>query len=249
MGRGNARLLAWEGDKVATFTFEDALISPMGFSILSGAGLIESSAVPMHYTVNVSPTVLTGEEDTKFNALVINGPVGSNFVDLLAYHGKVIYDDPFRPQALIFVYELDETGAIVKKIPVVSSNKELPEAEDKLYVYLKENRADGYTTDFMLVDVHKDGGGDPTPNTIPLLDERKTYLIDYYADIPGSDMEIEAGKFAGYYYVEANTLFRNKANGQDHAAQFTIPKGKIQSNFTFSLAATGEPSQKMGLAS
>ena len=104
MGRGNARLLAWEGDKVATFTFEDALISPMGFSILSGAGLIESSAVPMHYTVNVSPTVLTGEEDTKFNALVINGPVGSNFVDLLAYHGKVIYDDPFRPQSLIFVY-------------------------------------------------------------------------------------------------------------------------------------------------
>ena len=42
-GRGNARLVAWEGERTVTFTMEDALISPAGFMILSGAGLIEGS--------------------------------------------------------------------------------------------------------------------------------------------------------------------------------------------------------------
>jgi len=42
-GRGNARLIAWEGERTVTFTMEDALISPAGFMILSGAGLIEAS--------------------------------------------------------------------------------------------------------------------------------------------------------------------------------------------------------------
>jgi hypothetical protein len=42
-GRGNSRLMAWEGERTVTFTMEDALISPEGFMILSGAGLIEAS--------------------------------------------------------------------------------------------------------------------------------------------------------------------------------------------------------------
>ena len=36
-GRGNARLIAWEGDKTLTFTVTDALISPVSLSMLSGA--------------------------------------------------------------------------------------------------------------------------------------------------------------------------------------------------------------------
>ena len=43
-GAGNARLIAWEGERTVTFTMEDALISPEGFMILSGAGLVEASA-------------------------------------------------------------------------------------------------------------------------------------------------------------------------------------------------------------
>ena len=37
-GRGNTRLIAWEGEKTLTFTVEDALLSPLGLSVLSGAG-------------------------------------------------------------------------------------------------------------------------------------------------------------------------------------------------------------------
>ena len=40
-GRGNTRLIAWEGEKTLTFTVEDALLSPIGFAVLSGAGLIK----------------------------------------------------------------------------------------------------------------------------------------------------------------------------------------------------------------
>ena len=50
-GRGNSRLMAWEGERTVTFTMEDALISPAGFMILSGAGLIEGSdeeMLPVH---------------------------------------------------------------------------------------------------------------------------------------------------------------------------------------------------------
>jgi hypothetical protein len=55
-GRGNARLVAWEGERTVTFTMEDALISPEGFMILSGAGLIEASAtstIKQHITETV----------------------------------------------------------------------------------------------------------------------------------------------------------------------------------------------------
>jgi len=43
-GRGNARLVAWEGERTITFTMEDALISAEGFMILSGAGLIAATS-------------------------------------------------------------------------------------------------------------------------------------------------------------------------------------------------------------
>jgi len=46
-GRGNARLIAWEGERTVTFTMEDALISAMGFSVLTGAGLVDATEKPL----------------------------------------------------------------------------------------------------------------------------------------------------------------------------------------------------------
>ena len=42
-GRGNPRLITWEGNKTVTVTVEDALLSPVSFAILSGAGLIHGA--------------------------------------------------------------------------------------------------------------------------------------------------------------------------------------------------------------
>jgi hypothetical protein len=73
-GRGNTRLIAWEGEKTLTFTVEDALLSPIGFSILSGAGLFkkESLLVHVHNTSeayvdasgNIDLTDVLGENET-----------------------------------------------------------------------------------------------------------------------------------------------------------------------------------------
>ena len=53
-GRGNARLIAWEGEKTATFTVTDALLSPISFSMLSGAGVIDTTSgnKVVHLTVD-----------------------------------------------------------------------------------------------------------------------------------------------------------------------------------------------------
>ena len=61
-GKGNSRLIAWEGERTVTFTMEDALISPLGFSILSGAGIVEatgSNAINVHMTSQVEGTIAT----------------------------------------------------------------------------------------------------------------------------------------------------------------------------------------------
>ena len=61
-GKGNSRLIAWEGERTVTFTMEDALISPLGFSILSGAGIVEatgSKAINVHMTSQVEGTIST----------------------------------------------------------------------------------------------------------------------------------------------------------------------------------------------
>ena len=43
-GRGNARLVTWEGERTLTFTVEDALLSPISFGMLSGAGIVKGVA-------------------------------------------------------------------------------------------------------------------------------------------------------------------------------------------------------------
>ena len=97
-GRGNTRLVAWEGEKTVTFNMEDALISPMTFSILSGAGLEEYSdneTTKVHFsevvqcgaagTIDLSealPTVTAGAK----GGLVEPGDEGSvNFYEIFAY--------------------------------------------------------------------------------------------------------------------------------------------------------------------
>ena len=82
-GRGNSRLMAWEGERTVTFTMEDALISPAGFMILSGAGLTEASddeSIIVHAT----------EQTDKVRVLPAEGTITSVEIDLNAvpYFGK-----------------------------------------------------------------------------------------------------------------------------------------------------------------
>jgi hypothetical protein len=69
-------------------------------------------------------------------------------------------------------------------------------------------------------------------------------LVDFYVEKESGAQElvIDAENFAGYYYVEASTLFRRQHDGKDLPAEIVFPNVKVQSNFTFNMAATGDPS-------
>ena len=68
-------------------------------------------------------------------------------------------------------------------------------------------------------------------------------LVDYYEEKSegARQIEITPDKFGGNFYLEAETLFRTQ-DGVDLPAIFTIPNCKIQSNFTFTMASSGDPS-------
>ena len=192
-GRGNNKLLAWEGEKSVTFTMEDALLSPLGFSILSGAGLVDAGQVEGGMKVH---TTLTTVVD-------VTSGITVNLKDLT---GKEIAEE----KAYAFIMK---DGQIVERLkPATPSGGSV--------TFTRNGKASG-----------------------PLTGEQ-TVMVDFYVKVESGavEMTIEPDKFGGFYYLEASTLFRRQDNGQDMAAAFVIPKVKIQSNFTFSMASSGDPS-------
>lgn len=206
-GRGNTRLIAWEGDKTLTFTVEDALLSPIGFHILSGAGLFRKG---------------DGNQGNETNDLVhfhmttyasIDGEGKIDLADAIAEMGasaKVCAED-----APLFVLGIDDdgslTGEVIPGATVAANGKSVS------------------------IDVTGEAASYKNTNV----------MVDYYVDLPGAEVweaDITADTFAGYYYVEADTLFRRQSDGKDLPANLTFPNVKIQSNFTITMAGTGDPS-------
>ena len=192
-GRGNNKLLAWEGEKSVTFTMEDALLSPLGFSILSGAGLVDAAQVDGGMKVHTTLTTVVDVTD-------------GITVDLGELTGKEIANE----KAYAFIMK---DGQIVERLePATPSGGSV--------TFTRKRKAAGPLTG------------------------AQTVMVDFYVSVESGavEMTIEPDKFGGFYYLEASTLFRRQDNGQDMAAAFVIPKVKIQSNFTFSMASSGDPS-------
>lgn len=196
-GRGNTRLIAWEGDKTLTFTITDALLSPIGFAILSGAGLFKEGPGA------------SGAGDVHFHMTTLASCDASGKIDLseaIAEFGsaKICADD-----APLYVMAIEDDGSLTGEI------------------------YSGATVD--------------QAGTSITMDQLKStnVMVDYYVDLPGQSVweaDITGDTFAGNYYVEADTLFREQATGRDLPANLTIPNAKIQSNFSIVMAATGDPS-------
>ena len=187
-GAGNPRLIAWEGDKTVTFTFEDALISAEGISILAGADLIDASA-GQKIRVHKKAVVQVGE----------NGVL--DFTDVL--DGETLVKNE------VFGFIVDANGEIVERL-----GKAIV-ADDNLITF-----------------------------TGRTLEESKSVLIDYYVEKSTGvkEISITPDKFAGYFYIEGDTLFRRQSDGKDLAAQIIIPNAKIQTAFNFSMSPSGDPS-------
>lgn len=190
-GRGNNRLISWEGEKTLTFTVEDALLSPVGFAMLSGAGLFEPTSSKPIYVHKVVEAMLSS-----------TGVI--DLTDALTSNENVSTKSP------VFVMTLDRGS-----ISGILGNT--PETK-----FTYENKK--LTTE-------------ATVTAGPVL-------VDFYVEKQSGAMqlEIDMGNFAGYWYVEGSTLFRRQSDGVDMPAEIIFPNVKIQSNFTFNLASTGDPS-------
>jgi hypothetical protein len=82
-----------------------------------------------------------------------------------------------------------------------------------------------------------------TEYSIDAFSSVESVMVDYYTPKTSGarQIEITPDKFGGNYYLEASTLFRD-TNGIDMPAEFIIPNCKIQSNFNFTMASSGDPS-------
>lgn len=288
-GRGNARLVAWDGERTMTFTMEDALISPVGLMILSGAGLIEASdtaPIRVHTNETTSDTYgVTAESLSSDEGLTnwikgfltgsepkvdLSSDVSEAFAELSETNVMVIHlsEIPYYPidgtgeytvdgQDYIYVMLLDGNGEVnsepylarplfkkvggnaakdsdLLKFVVVADHNRTPKANYDPALY-----GDGDTTNqYKYTVVDKDS-----------LVSGTAVMVDYYIERTSAAMEIDITPetFGGNFYVEASTLFRTQ-QGVDLPAEFIIPNCKVQSNFTFSLASSGDPSGQMRLA-
>ena len=217
-GRGNSRLVAWEGERTVTFTMEDALISPEGFMILSGAGLTEASANNKIYQhiIETTDDFKLAESKDKVTIWVAQKPYlpankNEHFAYVMAMKNGEPSSEPYIPVHGVEV-EKDAQHEDKYKIEI-----QVAVSADAAYI----PGADA-ATDFANVD---------------------TILIDYYTEKTSGarQIDITPDKFGGNYYLEASTLFRD-TNGVDMPAEFIIPNCKIQSNFTFTMASSGDPS-------
>ena len=210
-GKGYNRLIAWEGEKTLTFTVTDALMSPLGLAVLTGAGLSEDADVKhIHVTYDVAINsegngVITAEKLAAELGLPKNSTI------------EVCNDAELKPYATI----LDGNGAVVGW----ADDVELSGTDS--------------TTLNNIIEV----ASEKPLNVKSTLGAGKTIKLDFYVRMTDGATEITVAPedFGGYFYVEADTLYRNQ-DGKDMAATITFPKVKIQSGFTLTMAPNGDPS-------
>ena len=218
-GRGNTRLISWDGEKTVTFSFTDALLSPIGFGVLAGAGIFKRG----DGSENDNDTKAPLEKDfVHFHMmsaanLTVNGTDATiDLTDAIAdFKGNAIIciDD-----APVYIMETEDDGSLTGNI------------------FSGEISLDDIHGGILTISDVKSSTGDTVKNS--------AVMVDYYVDLPGQhvwEADITPETFGGNYYVEADTLFRD-VNGKDLPANLTFPNVKIQSNFTMTFAGTGDPS-------
>ena len=257
-GRGNARLVAWEGERTVTFTMEDALISPAGFSILTGAGLIDAQDKPviMHTTEQTDKVALMGDSGSEVASdpayveitLSQNPYLGKNRTSTTTGTGEeaVTTYQADNKEDFIYVMLLDDNGEVSSE-PYIASEVDVTEGTSdsnsakiyKIRIYATDTSKSDIDTTFPDGTTANQG----RVNDLSKFTKGSVVLVDYYVEHTSGafQVDITPDKFGGNFYLEASTLFRD-TNGVDMPAEFVIPNCKVQSNFTFTMAASGDPS-------
>ena len=218
-GRGNARLIAWQGDKTLTFNVTDALLSPVSLSILSGAGLVKEDGENVHVHATTAATMIYSSSGEGSSATT-TGTI--DLTEALTSFGSTATIDT-GGDAPLFIIKTEDDGSITGDIVTSTTSIAFSNANNKAILTITSPKLNG------------------TGN----ITESMNVLVDYYvikSSNKVSEIQITPKDFAGYYYVEADTLFRSQADGTDMPANLTFPNVKIQSGFTITMAGTGDPS-------
>ena len=235
-GRGNVRLISWEGEKTLTFTVEDALLSPVSLAMLSGADLFQGSSsveyVHFHNTASAGITFVTG-------SVGVDG-----YIDLSSVLGK---DESIcaTNDAPIYAIITEGDGSLTGEI-ITGTQVTVGEITYSAGVPTGINTS-GKKQGIKITNASSSGVADFAAADRTDIANGKSYavFVDFYLDKKATkvdELQIAADNFAGNFYVEADTLFRRKSDGVDMPANLTFPNVKIQSNLTFQLSGTGDPS-------
>lgn len=208
-GKGNPRLVAWEGDRVVTFTMEDALISPESFSILSGAGFMDASTEDKIYVHTTEQLEVNDQAQIALSK--VPSAKGEMYLMIMTEDGSI------DPNSLPMLIENPSQTIDLSEAALQAWKEKYDKDHEGLFV---------------------------APAVVPAIAAGDVVYVDYYVEAESGvkQIDIEAGKFGGSYYLEASTLFRDQATGEDYPAEFIIPNCKVQSNFTFTMAPSGDPS-------
>lgn len=207
-------------------------MSPTSFAMLSGAGLVHGKK-----TGDKNPIYVHATYDMV--AETVNDKIVAKLTDEDRNGATIIV----TKEAPIYPVTLDSAGAQANYLSAVT-DKQVFTVDGKTLTAITlgdhgEIAAEGKTIAFEL---GADEPGDSKQDAAVKAGD--TVRIDCYEVHydEAYEMQIDAENFAGYYYIEASTLFRDEETGVDLPAEFVIPRGKIQSNFTFSMANNGDPS-------
>lgn len=197
-GKGNTRLIAWEGEKTLTFTVEDALLSPIGFAVLSGAGLVKADSKNLVH-VHMTTDVIAGAEgvcEITYEAFDDETTTICNTTDVPVF-GTVLDGSGSGIKFL---------GAGTFEAATATVNVKSTTIENAIEV------SNGKTCQIKFTGAV----------------EGQVVRIDYYIikSAGAQTITIDAENFAGYYYVEASTLFRRQDTGVDMPAELVIPNVK-----------------------
>jgi hypothetical protein len=238
-GRGNVRLISWEGEKTLTVTVEDALLSPISLAMLSGADLFQGSSevskVHFHTTTSGATMKISGTA-SDYTAII----------NLKSFLGKdenicATNDSP------IYVIITDGSGDLTGEMVEAASGGAVTVGYIDGQGAFQPADSSHASQAIKITKARTTGLADFASSEATAFSEGKeiAVFVDYYLDKNATsvdELQIAADNFAGNYYVEADTLFRRKSDGVDMPANLTFPNVKIQSNLTFSLSGTGDPS-------
>ena len=213
-------------------------MSPISFATLSGAGIVKGHKTE---TGKGTPIYVHATYD------MVVEQSGDKLIAKLSNEDRNGATLVVTREAPIYPVTLDSAGAQSQYLSAVTEKQVYTIGKDGALIAatLGANGEVGANGETLAFELAKDTPGDPNQDKAVKLGD--TVRIDCYEVHYDEtyEMSIEASNFAGYYYIEASTLFRDEATGVDLPAEFVIPRGKIQSNFTFTMANSGDPSEQM----